>query len=124
MRTALIVEDEKKVRELYGKILQEEGFNVLEAENGEKAGLLLMKEQEIELILLDVRMPVVGGATLFHLIKLHHAGAKVIVVSVYPLEDQRRLIDGADAYFDKSQGAEKLMTKIRSIMRTGKVGQR
>jgi DNA-binding response OmpR family regulator len=124
MRTALIVEDEKKVRELYGKFLQQEGFNVLEAENGEKAGLLLMKEKEIDLILLDVRMPVVGGATLFHLIKLHHSGAKVIIVSVYPLEDQRRLIDGADAYFDKSQGAEKLMAKIRTMMRTGAVGQR
>lgn len=119
MRKALIVDDEKKIRDVYRKFLTREGFKVLEAENGEEAGLQLIQEDKIDLVLLDIRMPVVSGAVLFDLIKLRNPGSKVIVASVFPLEDQRRVIDTADGYFDKSDGPEELFSRIKNIFSQG-----
>ena len=123
MRKVLIVDDETKIRGLYRKFLLQEGFKVLEAVNGEEAGLILIQEDNIDLVLLDVRMPIVNGATLFDLIKLRNPGAKVIVASVYPLEDQRRLIGAADGYFDKSEGAEILLSRIKRVLPRGPVAE-
>ena len=119
MRKALIADDEMKVRDVYKKLLAAESFTVLEAENGEQAGLTLLQHTDIELVLLDIRMPVVNGAALFDLIRLHNPRAKVIVTSVYPLDDQRRAIGNADAYHDKSEGTGILLSRIKSVLHKG-----
>ncbi len=116
MSKVLIVDDEEKVRNIYRKLLISESFDVIEAEDGEQAGLLLLQHTDIDLVLLDVHMPIVSGAVLFDMIKLHNPNAKVIVTSVYPLDDQQRLIDHADGYHDKSEGTEMLLSRIRSIL--------
>lgn len=116
MRKVLIVDDEAKVRGIYKRLMTAESFQVLEAENGEDAGLLLLQHTDFDLILLDIRMPVVNGAVLFDLIKLHNPNAKVIVTSAYPLDDQRRAINRADAYHDKSEGTETLLLRIKSVL--------
>ena len=116
MSKVLIVDDETKVRRIYRKLMEAEAFEVIEAENGEEAGLALLQHTDIDLILLDIRMPVASGAVLFDLIKLHNSNAKVIVTSVYPVDDQRRVIDHADAYHDKSEGTETLLLKIKEVL--------
>ena len=116
MNKALIVDDEAKVRNIYKKLLGLEGFQALEAANGEEAGLLLIQHTDIDLVLLDIRMPVVNGAVLFDLIKLHNPAAKVVVTSAYPMDDQRRVIAGADAYHDKAEGAQALLSRIRQLI--------
>ncbi len=116
MSKALIVDDEAKVRNIYKRILSSESFQVIEAENGEEAGLLLIQHHDIDLVLLDIRMPVVSGAVLFDMIKLQNPKAKVIVTSVYPLDDQRRVIDNADGYHDKSEGTEILVSRIKNVL--------
>ncbi len=116
MKKALIVDDERKIREIYRKFLSKEDFEVLEAEDGEKASLLLVQETDIDLVLLDIRMPVVDGAALFDIIKLQNPAAKVIVASVYPLDDQRRVISEADGFFDKSEGVDILLSRIKKVL--------
>ena len=116
MRKALIVDDEKKIRKIYKRFLTEEKFEVLEAENGEQASLMLVLQRDIALILLDIRMPVVDGTALFDIIKLQSPGAKVIVASVYPVDDQRRVITDADGYFDKSEGIDILLMRIKKVL--------
>ncbi len=117
MRRVLIVDDEKKTRQIYRRLLEKD-FDILEAANGEEANLLLIREKGINLVLLDIRMPVVSGPSLFGIIKLYNPSAKVIVTSVYPLEDQRRAIGKADSYFDKSEGPEALLLRINRILPT------
>ncbi|EKD26702.1 MAG: hypothetical protein ACD_79C01054G0001 [uncultured bacterium] len=115
MKTVLIVDDEDKIRRTYSKLFTKNGFNVVEASKAYDAykALLLKK---IDLILLDINMPGVDGATLFNIIKLFPQTIKVIVSSVYPLDDQLNLIEGAHDYFDKSEGLSKLMSKVKSVM--------
>jgi DNA-binding response OmpR family regulator len=116
MRTALIVDDEKKVRDIYKRFLAQEKFTVSEAENGQQAAAVLSKAGVLDLVLLDIQMPVLCGVLVFELIKMRHPEAKVIVASVCSVDDQRRLIGTADGYFDKSQGIEILLTRIRSVL--------
>ena len=116
MSKALIVDDEVKVRNIYKKLLNLETYDVIEASNGEEAGLMLIQNTDIDLVLLDIRMPVVNGAVLFDLIKLHNPGAKVVVTSAYPMDDQRRVIAGADGYHDKSEGSQALLSRIRQLL--------
>ena len=58
--TILIVEDEKEVLELLGLYLQEEGYKVLLA-NGGAEGIKIAKDENPDLILLDIQMPEMNG---------------------------------------------------------------
>ena len=65
-RTVLLVEDEDKLREVIRRLLESEGFQVLEAQNGATALQILndAAEQRVELVLTDLRMPVMDGRQL------------------------------------------------------------
>src|SRR5688572_23100418 len=98
----MIVDDDKKIRNLYRKLLLLEQYNVLEAENSHAATRLLMKEQDVSLVLLDINMPLFDGSVLYNLLRRFDRRIKVIVTSAYPLEDQKNRIREADDYYDKS----------------------
>lgn len=112
MKTILILEDEEKVRKLYAQLLREEGYEVLEARDCARASDLLNRKQ-VDLILLDIKLPVVYGSILYEFMKTFHKDVKVIVSSVYPLDEQRRIVRSASDYFDKSHGTETLLKKIK-----------
>ena len=113
MRNVLIVDDEEKIRVMYGRLLTREGFRVFQARNAVQANDIL-KAHKIDIVLLDINMPDVKGDSLFELIRSFHQKTRVIVSSVYPLEDQERMIRGAHDYFDKSESLKVLIQKIRA----------
>lgn len=61
----LLVEDEKDYRSVLAERLKEEGFSMFEAENGEIA-LDMMKNNDVDLIVLDMLMPKMDGITFFY----------------------------------------------------------
>ena len=62
MRTVLIIEDEETVRDAVGEALEEEGYRVVKAANGQEGFDAMAASQKPDLILLDLRMPVMTGA--------------------------------------------------------------
>ncbi len=61
----LLVEDEDKLREVIRRLLESEGFHVLEAQNGATALQMLNDaNHQVELVLTDLRMPVMDGRQL------------------------------------------------------------
>ena len=62
--TVLVVEDEPALRAGIRRLLQEEGYQVIEAENGATALQLLEGTEKISLVLTDLRMPVMDGRQL------------------------------------------------------------
>ena len=96
----LIVDDEERIRSVFCKIMEREGFNVLDAANAGDAYNLILNHP-VDMVLLDINMMEVDGTVLFEVLHLFCKQAKVIVTSVYPLEDQKKLIKGAHDYYDK-----------------------
>jgi DNA-binding response OmpR family regulator len=115
MKTILIVDDEKKILNVYGKILCKEGFNILKSANAQEAHEMLLKNH-IDLVLLDINMPKVDGSVLYELLEMFFKETKVLVASVYPLEDQKMLIKGAIDYYDKSDSLKVLIQKVKAVL--------
>ena len=120
MKKILIVDDEKKIRKIYSGLLIGEGFEVIERSNAMEASEALVREK-VDLVLLDIKMPEVDGNILYEVMQLFHKSVKIIVTSVYPLDEQKRLIAGTADYYDKSQGIDILISKINKVLESGQV---
>jgi PAS domain S-box-containing protein len=82
--TVLIAEDEQPLRELIGARMRAEGYEVLEAENGEEALAIAGRYKgDIQLLLTDVIMPKLRGPELASRLRLRYPGMKVIYMSGY-----------------------------------------
>ena len=117
--TILIIEDELKIRKLFRNQLEELGYRTLEAEDGETGLELFAKEQKIGLVILDIAIPNKTGMKVFESIKGRTPPAKIIVSSVFPKDDQQSLIKEADDYFDKAEGVEILIEKVKQLLNVG-----
>lgn len=115
MRTLLVVDDESHIRHLYRIFFTQEGYQVLEARNADIANEILNR-QPVDLILLDLRMPGASGSTFYEVMQLFHRKVKVIVSSVYPVDQQKEFVTGALDYFDKSRGLVALLTKVENAI--------
>jgi len=83
--TVLLVEDDPSLRGLAARVLRYQGYNVLEATNGNEAMGLARehKNGKIHLLLTDVVMPKMGGKELVRRIKTLQPGIKVLFISGY-----------------------------------------
>lgn len=78
--TVLVIDDDTIVRESILAYLKASGFNILEAENG-KQGLAIFREQSPDLILCDLRMPIMDGLTMLRNVRSESLETPFIVVS-------------------------------------------
>lgn len=101
----LVVEDEPENRLFIGLMLRTEGYDVLEAEDGQCALELLARERLPELILLDVMMPGLNGWQVFQRLRQDPRLAKIPVVMLTALaqrSDVERAVElGVDGYLTK-----------------------
>jgi DNA-binding NtrC family response regulator len=111
----LVIDDEPNFRNAYSRIFFNDGFEVLSAANATDANDILVKEK-IDIVLLDINMAEVDGSVLFDVMKTFHRDVKVVVSSVYPIDEQKERIRSADAYFDKSDGKDVLLGIISTLL--------
>ena len=82
--TLLVVEDTESLREMFCEVLQQEGYNVLSAANGEEALVLASEHKgQIHLLLTDVVMPKLGGADLAKQLSRLRPGLRLLFMSGY-----------------------------------------
>ncbi len=117
--TILIVEDNDSVRELVQRILQQHGYRVLEAENGEDA-LRMSKAYggPIDLLITDVVMPRMGGKETAERLQALYPYMKVLYMSGYmdnSILQQDILADGVN-FLQKPFSPQALLHKVREIM--------
>lgn len=79
MKTILLVEDEKDLREALASFVQQAGYTVVTAANGEE-GLRLADEKTPDLILTDIRMPIMTGYQMVKKLRASSWGASVPVI--------------------------------------------
>ena len=115
MKTVLVVDDEKKIRKSYSRFFTKQGFKVMTAFDAVNARDIL-KNEAIDIMLLDINMPVVNGDVLHDVALSFHKDTKVIVCSVYPVDERKELVKEADGYFDKSDDISELKNKVNDIL--------
>lgn len=116
MKTILIVDDEAKIRNLYERLLEKEGFSVLSAKNAELAHELLLTHP-VDLALLDINLEAhVDGSTLYDVMAAFFKKTRVLVASVYPVEEQKKRVGGAAGYYDKAEGIQGLVGQVKAIL--------
>lgn len=84
----LIVEDEFVNAQLLQEVIREIASSVLVAENGKVAVDLVKSNPEIDLVLMDLRMPVMDGYTATKLIKEFRSDLPVIALTAFALDDE------------------------------------
>lgn len=114
-KSILIVEDEPELADVYHTLLTQSGYEATIVRNGKDA-LKLAAEISPDLILLDLRMPIMDGVEFLkeYDLKGKHPGVKVVVFSNYDLQDE---IDdayrlGADRYVLKAWASPKELLQI------------
>ncbi len=113
--TILIAEDEV-LNVLYVKrILKNSGFNLLYAQNGEEAVKLVMENPEINLVLMDIKMPVMDGLEATRIIRRTHEHLPIIAVTAYAANDDRHacIAAGCNDYISKPFTADDLKELIK-----------
>jgi DNA-binding NtrC family response regulator len=79
-KTVLVVDDDEGMREMLTAMLRRD-YRVLRAATGE-AGLLMMEKEDVELMLLDVNLPGIGGFDVLKIVKENYPYVEVIIISV------------------------------------------
>jgi two-component system cell cycle sensor histidine kinase/response regulator CckA len=119
--TILVVEDEESVRALARKILERNGYTVLEAGHAEEALLTCARHAgPIHLVVTDVVMPGVSGRELAERLLALHSDMRVLFVSGY-IKDaivERDRFDPGRAFLQKPFTREGLARKVREILQT------
>ena len=114
----LVAEDHEIVRDGICAIVnrQEDLVVVAEAKNGEQA-VRLYEEQEPDVVLTDLRMPVMEGVEAIEQIIVNHPQAKIIILTTYDTDEDiyRGLQAGAKGYLLKDTSAQELATAIRTV---------
>lgn len=116
-KSILIVEDELRIRFLLRDYLMKEDFNIFEASNGEE-GLFIFSTQKIDLVLLDIMMPVMDGLTMLE--KLRDASTVPVILLTAKGEEEDKLQGydyGADDYMTKPFSPKVLIAKVKALLK-------
>ncbi len=120
MTTILIVEDEKTLLETLAYNLEQEGYKVLTAEDGEEA-LKIVRRKKPDLIVLDIMLPVLDGLAVCRLIRKDPEVAHIPVIMLTARGTQGDkmvgLDSGADDYVTKPFGLGEFLARIRAVLR-------
>ena len=116
----LLVEDEYAQREVLAYNLEAEGFDVIQADNGEDA-LLLVDEDQPDMIILDWMMPKVSGIEVCRRLKMRPETRAIPVIMLSARAEEvdrvRGLETGADDYVIKPYSMVELMARARAQIR-------
>lgn len=115
----LVADDESMVLEVAEQYLETLGYNVITAGGGiEAADIYREKKDNIDLVILDLIMPDMGGGDVYNLIKTINPDAKVILSSGYSFEGQAAEImeRGCNGFIQKPFDIETLSGEIKKVL--------
>jgi two-component system cell cycle response regulator DivK len=119
-RRILVVEDQEDNRRILRDLLTSRGYDLVEAEDGEKA-LTMAENRRPDLILMDVQIPLLDGYEVTRRLKANPAlrDIPIIVVTSYALsgDESKARAAGCNAYVSKPYNARQLLAKIQGFIR-------
>ncbi len=118
MQTILVIDDDESLRDTIAILLEREGFRTVQAADG-KQGLDQALIAKPDLILVDLRLPLISGVDLCKRLRNSGVATPIIVLSAVCDElDKVLLLEiGADDYVVKPFGTRELLARIRAVLR-------
>ncbi|MFO8065835.1 MAG: sigma-54-dependent transcriptional regulator [Spirochaetota bacterium] len=117
MSRILVVDDEQGIREALLGILEDEGYEVRLAEDGSEC-LSIMEEESIDLVLLDVWLPNMGGVDVLKKIKEDYPDTPVLIISGHGNIDiaVKAVKIGAFDFLEKPLSLERVVTAVKNAL--------
>ncbi len=122
MSTILVVDDEEGIREVLSAILEDEGYAVRVAADGVE-GLALMESESVDLVLLDVWLPNMGGIDVLKKIKEDNPEIPTIIISGHGSIDiaVKAVKLGAFDFLEKPLSLERVTTAVKNALELEKL---
>lgn len=116
--SVLVVDDLRSIRLTLGGILEDEGHNVVTAEDGYQA-IEAVKKAHFDAIFMDIKMPGINGVQTFREVKKIAPASAVIMMTAYSVEDlvKEALEEGAYAIIYKPFDIDKVISLIEKLLR-------
>lgn len=112
----LIADDDKEIREIVHILLEQEGYDVMEAKNGDDA--IMLAEACIDLFILDIMMPGLNGYEVCERIRKKSNAPILFLTAKGSQEDKTRGFQkGADDYLAKPFSYSELLVRVKAILR-------
>ena len=115
MKRIMVVDDEENIRFLYKEELEDEGFTVELAKNGEEA-LEKIPDFKPDLITLDIKMPGMNGIEVLKRVREKDRKLPIVLCSAYGEYKQDFTTWASDAYVVKCADLTELKTTIRRLL--------
>lgn len=117
MKQLLIADDDAHNRTRLNHYMTREGFRVIEAYNGEHA-MMQMKEQQIDLAIIDVKMPDIDGLQVCRHIRSNYDIPIILLTACQQLEDKEQgYLSGTDDYVTKPFELTELLFRMKALFR-------
>ncbi len=122
MNSVLLCDDELMNRKVASKILNKEGFNVIEAQNGKEA-IEILNTQRVDLILMDLMMPVMDGYEATSIIKNDERFSTIPLIVISALSDKEAIHKclklGANEYLTKPYDIVEFSLRVKNAIKLG-----
>ncbi|MDR0921057.1 MAG: response regulator transcription factor [Lactobacillales bacterium] len=114
----LVADDDKEIVELLSIYLNNEGYTPVKVYDGEAALKAIREDDEIELMILDIMMPVMDGMKVVkELRKISQVPVIFLTAKTDDMDKIRGLVAGADDYVTKPFNPLEIMARVKSILR-------
>jgi len=117
--TILLVDDEEMIRDLGSRILTKAGYKVISASNGREAlDLYQDRSSEIDLVVLDLIMPEMGGKQFLEALLSLNPSAKVVIASGFSANGSTKdtLAAGAEGFVNKPYDMRQVLGVVREVL--------
>lgn len=118
----LVVEDDKNTKKLLAAVLKNNGYNVLQAGNGEEA-LDVLDHNHVDLMVLDVMMPKMDGYELAQVLRDSGSQLPMLMLSAKQnvTDIKQGFLVGIDDYLTKPFDFDELILRIKALLRRSKI---
>ena len=118
----LVVDDDKNTRRLLRAVLEQNGYTVITAANGEDA-MDQLAQHAVDLVLLDIMMPGMDGYTFTKEIRDGRSELPILMISAKQLPEDRHqgFLVGTDDYMTKPLDLEEMLLRIKALLRRAKI---
>ena len=118
----LVVDDDKNTRRLLRAVLEQNGYTVITAANGEDA-MDQLAQHAVDLVVLDIMMPGMDGYTFTKEIRDGRSELPILMISAKQLPEDRHqgFLVGTDDYMTKPLDLEEMLLRIKALLRRAKI---